>query len=239
MSQNLKKKILAATVAGVTALSTVTVAPSAQAFSFTSTSTVTQKQQRGETSQILSYYKKFSREEEQKIRQEIQSTDVFAPGLMQSDIGFGWCVDLGLHAPQNSQVKNHSYEVRKLTGQSGAYGDGLGLHDDIRVAAVNVTKELLKAAEAGNNGRVQKLNLVLQALLGNNLGHLNGVREEFYYNKGGLTNREFEYLTGFKIDRRQQAKVRNLETNYYFVKTSRHNEIKSTVKSYELSLIHI
>ena len=233
MSQNLKKKILAATVAGVTALSTVTVAPSAQAFSFTSTSTVTQKQQRGETSQILSYYKKFSREEEQKIRQEIQSTDVFAPGLMQSDIGFGWCVDLGLHAPQNSQVKNHSYEVRKLTGQSGAYGDGLGLHDDIRVAAVNVTKELLKAAEAGNNGRVQKLNLVLQALLGNNLGHLNGVREEFYYNKGGLTNREFEYLTGFKIDRRQQAKVRNLETNYYFVKTSRHNEIKSTVKSYE------
>ena len=233
MSQNLKKKILAATVAGVTALSTVTVAPSAQAFSFASTSTVTQKQQRGATSQILSYYEKFSREEEQKIRQEIQSTDVFAPGLMQSDIGFGWCVDLGLHAPQSSQVKNHSYEVRKLTGQSGAYGDGLGLHDDIRVAAVNVTKELLKAAEAGNNGRVQKLNLVLQALLGNNLGHLNGVREEFYYNKGGLTNREFEYLTGFKIDRRQQAKARNLETNLYFVKTSRHNEIKSTVKSYE------
>lgn len=225
MSQNLKKKILAATVAGVTALSTVTVAPSAQAFSFASTSTVTQKQQRGDTRQVLSYYDSFSPDKEQEIRQEIQNPNVFVSGLMQSPIGYGWCIDLGLYAPETKYVQGHTYEVRKLTGQSGAYGDNLGLHEDIRVAAVNVTKELLKAAEAGNDGRVQKLNLVLQALLGNNLGHLNGVREEFYYNKGGLTNREFEYLTGFKIDRRQQAKARNLETNLYFVKTSRHNEI--------------
>ena len=145
--------------------------------------------------------------------------------LQNGQVQAVWCIDYSNRGvPENM-------EVRKLTGQSGAYGTDLTIDPDIEKAAINVTKELIKAHKAGDDVREQKMNFILQGLLGNNLGYLNKVRSNILDGKRDSVNgmlegpsvraSEFTQLTGFRIERRQtdnRVGKRDGQTNYMLVK---------------------
>ena len=134
--------------------------------------------------------------------------------LLPTEYGPGWCIDWGLSNPWDN-VKA-GYEVRQLTGASGRYGTGDGIADEVRYAAINVVSKLMEDWQAYNGGDsskitdINKKNLVLRALLGNDLTSLNTARGAIYYgtpeasdpgnlNPVSVSQVEFKALTGFTL----------------------------------------
>ena len=140
--------------------------------------------------------------------------------------GPGWCIDWGI---DNAWNNPDGFEVRKLTGKSGLVGSGYAIDENVRIAAISLTKSLQRdfhkweqdptsALEAD----IRKKNQYLQALLGNNPSELNGVRE--LAKRDGV---KFTNLTGFSI-----AWTRNQGDgiNYQLVPNAdKLNELKKTV----------
>ena len=139
--------------------------------------------------------------------------------LLPTTLGPGWCVDWGLGNGWNNPTAG--YEPRKLTGASGRVGDGYGISEEVRLGAINATKKLQAdyAAYAKGDTSLQRIQAIktdeiaLRALLGNDLGALNTVREAIYKGQRELsdlgeresgttpvvTNAVFEQITGFRV----------------------------------------
>ena len=135
--------------------------------------------------------------------------------LLPTEYGPGWCIDWGLDNPWSNT--SAGYEVRKLTGASGRYGTGKGIAEGVRYAAINVVSKLTEDWQAYNDGNsskitdINKKNLVLRALLGNDLTALNTARGAIYYgtpeasdpgnlNPVSVSQIEFKALTGFTLE---------------------------------------
>ena len=151
------------------------------------------------SAEVVQQYEELSPEDEKSFH-EGQANATGGNGLLNSEFGLGWCIDNRLATPTTD---SGSYEVRKLTGQSGNYGNSLSIDSDIEKAAIAVTKKMIEDYKAGRRGEVSVKNRVLQALLSNNLGYLNKVREPIHYSKADalVSNDQFEELTGFSIKR--------------------------------------
>lgn len=150
--------------------------------------------------------------------------------LLPTQLGPGWCIDWGVPGPWDG--KPGGYDIRKLTGASGRYGEGLGINEDVRLAAINVTKSLIndyrqfeKSPNLSLQYNIKTKNRILQALLTNHLGALNEMRSEFYYGK--LNKDLFRTLTGFDIAWKRQDRAGDGTPNYVLVK----NENFATVQS--------
>lgn len=219
---SLKKKVMAATVAMAMGLgATTVVAPQAIA------DDVQRILVGNSADDVMGAYEKLPAADLQK--------------LPNGQVQAVWCIDYA-----NRGVPN-DMEVRKLTGQSGAYGTDLTIDPDIQKAAINVTKELIKAHKAGDDVREQKMNFILQGLLGNNLGYLNKVRSNILDGKRDSVNgmlegpvvraNEFTQLTGFQIEYRttdNRAGKKDGQTNYKLVKNnSAFAQVESNYKSGE------
>lgn len=219
---SLKKKVMAATVAMAMGMGTTTVvAPQAIA------DDVQRILVGNSADDVMGAYEKLPAADLQK--------------LPNGQVQAVWCIDYA-----NRGVPN-DMEVRKLTGQSGAYGTDLSIDPDIQKAAINVTKELIKAHKAGDDVREQKMNFILQGLLGNNLGYLNKVRSNILEGKRDSVNgmlegpvvrtNEFTQLTGFQIEYRttdNRAGKKDGQTNYKLVKNnSAFAQVESNYKSGE------
>lgn len=219
---SLKKKVMAATVAMTMGLgATTVVAPQAIA------DDVQRILVGNSADDVMGAYEKLPAADLQKLPN----------GQAQA----AWCIDYANRGlPENM-------ELRKLTGQSGAYGTDLTIDPDIQKAAINVTKELIKAHKAGDDVREQKMNFILQGLLGNNLGYLNKVRSNILEGKRDSMNgmlegpvvraNEFTQLTGFQIEYRttdNRAGKKDGQTNYKLVKNnSAFAQVESNYKSGE------
>ena len=121
--------------------------------------------------------------------------------LLATGKGPGWCVDYAIPSPSLNPA---DYELRKLTGQSGNYGDSTSINADIETAAIHVAKQMVKeynlSAVERNNAKIKKLNYVLQALLTNNLSALNQIRADIDESKY-ISTADFRDLTGFDINK--------------------------------------
>lgn len=196
----LKKKIMAATVAMTMTLgTTAVVAPQASA------------QIQGAVKDVMFPFMAYEQVPNslQVVRDNRSHPNDFASDyatwqLIGTGLGPGWCIDTA------NLGKFENLQLRKLTGQSGAYGGTSKLHSDIRIAAINATREMLDAYEKGDSNKVKKLNHVLQALLSNSYTALNDSRQQIYqgtrYTAGSqvplgpvVNNYEFTQLTGFKV----------------------------------------
>ena len=215
---NLKKRIMTAMVTGVMATGAVVSAPLAEAANENTSS-----------QQIVNAYEKLSGADLARYDQMLKQAprDDQSIDLLPSSAGPGWCIDWGLGNPWDSG----NYQVRKLTGASGRVGDGDAISEDVRIAAINVVKELQKDYKAYANGDQSKAgailtkNGILRALLSNQLGYLNQAREDVV--NGKVSQSAFENLTGFRILHHQAPKG---QPSYYLSKLPRHDEIAKTVK---------
>ena len=181
------------------------------------------------SAEVVQQYDKLSQEDEKSFH-DGQANAKGGSGLLNSEFGLGWCIDNRLALPTTD---SGSYEVRKLTGQSGNYGNSLSIDPDIEKAAIAVTKKMIEDYKAGREGEVSVKNRVLQALLSNNLGYLNDVREPIHYSKADafISNGQFEELTGFSIQR--APKVQKGRTNFYLEKTGAFDSATADVNSGE------
>ena len=215
---NLKKRIMATMVTGVMATGAVVSAPLAEAANENTSS-----------QQIVDAYEKLSGADLARYDQMLKQApkDDQSIDLLPSSVGPGWCIDWGLGNPWDSG----NYEVRKLTGASGRVGNGDAISEDVRIAAINVVKELqkdYKAYAAGKTSKAEDIktkNGILRALLSNQLGYLNQAREDVV--NGKVSQSAFENLTGFRILHHQAPKG---QPSYYLSKLDRHDEIAKTVK---------
>ena len=215
---NLNKRIMTAMVTGVMATGAVVSAPLAEAANENTSS-----------QQIVGAYDKLSGTDLARYDQMLKQAprDDQSIDLLPSSAGPGWCIDWGLGNPWDSG----NYQVRKLTGASGRVGDGDAISEDVRIAAINVVKELQKDYKAYANGDQSKAgailtkNGILRALLSNQLGYLNQAREDVV--NGKVSQSAFENLTGFRILHHQAPKG---QPSYYLSKLPRHGEIAKTVK---------
>ena len=215
---NLKKRIMTAMVTSVMATGAVVSAPLAEAANENTSS-----------QQIVNAYEKLSGADLARYDQMLKQAprDDQSIDLLPSSAGPGWCIDWGLGNPWDSG----NYQVRKLTGASGRVGDGDAISEDVRIAAINVVKELQKDYKAYANGDQSKAgailtkNGILRALLSNQLGYLNQAREDVV--NGKVSQSAFENLTGFRILHHQAPKG---QPSYYLSKLPRHDEIAKTVK---------
>ena len=215
---NLKKRIMTAMVTGVMATGAVVSAPLAEAANENTSS-----------QQIVGAYEKLSGADLARYDQMLKQApkDDQSIDLLPSSAGPGWCIDWGLGNPWDTG----NYQVRKLTGASGRVGNGDAISEDVRIAAINVVKELQKDYKAYANGDQSKAgailtkNGILRALLSNQLGYLNQAREDVV--NGKVSQSAFENLTGFRILHHQAPKG---QPSYYLSKLPRHDEIAKTVK---------
>ena len=215
---NLRKRIMTAMVTGVMATGAVVSAPLAEAANENTSS-----------QQIVGAYEKLSGADLARYDQMLKQAprDDQSIDLLPSSAGPGWCIDWGLGNPWDTG----NYQVRKLTGASGRVGNGDAISEDVRIAAINVVKELQKDYKAYANGDQSKAgailtkNGILRALLSNQLGYLNQAREDVV--NGKVSQSAFENLTGFRILHHQAPKG---QPSYYLVKLDRHDEIAKTVK---------
>ena len=221
---NLKKRIMATMVTGVMATGAVVSAPLANAANENTPS-----------QHIVNAYEKLSGADLarfDKAMNEIpgaKNGEDWSIDLLRSSGGSGFCIDWGLGNPWDGG----NYEPRKLTGASGRVGDGDAISEDVRIAAINVVRELQKDYKdyaAGTTSKAEDIkfkNEVLRALLSNQLGHLNEARRQF---KDHILSMErFTTLTGFEVG--HYTKVENGVPNYYLKKVEKqHDEIAKTVK---------
>ncbi|WP_168168277.1 hypothetical protein [Corynebacterium sp. HMSC034A01] len=215
---NLKKRIMTAMVTGVMATGAVVSAPLAEAANENTSS-----------QQIVGAYEKLSGADLARYDQMLKQApkDDQSIDLLPSSAGPGWCIDWGLGNPWDSG----NYEVRKLTGASGRVGNGDAISEDVRIAAINVVKELqkdYKAYAAGDQSKANAIltkNGILRALLSNQLGYLNQAREDVV--NGKVSQSAFENLTGFRIVHHKAPKG---QPSYYLAKLDRHDEIAKTIK---------
>lgn len=207
-----KKRALAALISStIAAGGAVAVAPDALALTYT-----------GSQAQIVNAYQRLSEAELRQYYAAKKPTNLdYGTFLLPTDSGPGWCIDWGLDNPWNNVPGG--YEVRKLTGASGRFGDGLRINPDIQLAAINVTKSLIadyqayeKRPTANLQYNIQMKNRILQALLSNNLGALNAIRSDFYYGK--LNKTMFEAMTGFDIYWKKQDVAGDGTPNYVLTK---------------------
>lgn len=223
---NVKKRAMAALISATLAAGTIVSAPSAEALTYTNSSALTVAAYERLSEQELRQY--FSKAREQQV----SYNNTF---LLPTSMGPGWCIDWGLDNPWNNAS---GYEVRKLTGASGRFGDGLAINPDIQLAAINVTKSLMadyKAYEKSPNSsleyNIQLKNRILQALLSNNLGWLNNIRSDFYYGK--YNTAMFRALTGFDIVWKKQEVRGDGTPNYVLVKNSNFRTVEANFNAGE------
>ena len=201
----------------------VSVAPDALALTYT-----------GSSAQIVGAYQSLSEQELRQfysdgykdLRNQPFDVNTF---VLPNEVASGWCIDWGIDNPWNNEIGG--YEVRKLTGASGRFGDGLGINDDVRLAAINVTKSLIKDYEQYQKNpssnlvyQIQTKNRILQALLSNNLGSLNEIRGYFHQNR--LNKYLFSSLTGFDIIWKRQDVQGDGTPNYVLVKNANFKTIE-------------
>ncbi len=201
----------------------VSVAPDALALTYT-----------GSSAQIVGAYQSLSEQELRQfysdgykdLRNKKFDANTF---VLPTEVAAGWCIDWGIDNPWNNEPGG--YEVRKLTGASGRFGDGLGINDDVRLAAINVTKSLIKDYEEYQKNpssnlvyQIQTKNRILQALLSNNLGSLNEIRGYFHQNR--LNKYLFSSLTGFDIIWKRQDVQGDGTPNYVLVKNANFQTVK-------------
>ena len=210
---NLKKRVMTALVSATTMAGTVAVvAPDASAAT-AADSYIT-----------VSAYKPLPDSDLHSFLQEQQRISHLrdaSTNLLPTEYGPGWCIDWGLSNPWDNI--SAGYEVRQLTGQSGRYGTGDGIAEEVRYAAINVVKKLTedwnayKSGDASKVTDINKKNLVLRALLGNDLSALNTARGAIYYgtpeasdpgnlNPVSVSQIEFQALTGFTLKHVQVQK---------------------------------
>ncbi|WP_454038874.1 hypothetical protein [Corynebacterium afermentans] len=209
---NLKKRAMAALISSTLIAGGVAgIAPSAEALTYM-----------GSQAQIVNAYERLSEEDlRQYFAAEKPTSYSNGTFVLPTDRGPGWCIDWGIDNPWNNEPGG--YEVRKLTGASGRVGDGLGINQDILLAAINVTKSLTadfqtyqKQPSPNLLYRIQQENRILQALLSNNLGALNEIRSGFHYNQ--LNSTMFETMTGFSIRWKKQDVAGDGTPNYVLTK---------------------
>lgn len=214
---NVKKRAMAGLIsAALVSGATVVATPSAMAATFSSAAIVDSYQALSEQ-ELTQFYSYDPIVGNQKANQ-FQNTF-----LLPTQMGPGWCIDWGLPGPWDSVPGG--YEVRKLTGHSGRFGEGLGINRDIQLAAINVTKSLIadyqqyeKRPDPTLEYRIRTQNRILQALLSNNPGALNEIRGHFYY--GQLNTAMFRALTGFDIIWKKQDVTGDGTPNYVLVKNN-------------------
>lgn len=221
---HLKKRAMAALISSTLIAGTaVSVAPDALALTYT-----------GSSAQIVGAYQSLSEQELRQfysdgykdLRNQPFDVNTF---VLPNEVASGWCIDWGIDNPWNNEIGG--YEVRKLTGASGRFGDGLGINDDVRLAAINVTKSLIKDYEQYQKNpssnlvyQIQTKNRILQALLSNNLGSLNEIRGYFHENR--LNKYLFSSLTGFDIIWKRQDVQGDGTPNYVLVKNANFQTVK-------------
>ena len=136
--------------------------------------------------------------EQQKLQRTYNQWNQ-AVKVLPTKQGPGWCIDWGI---DNSWNNPDGFQVRKLTGKSGLVGEGYAIDENVRIAAISLTKSMLKDFhewEKNPNdtlaGQITTKNRYLQALLGNNASELNGLRDSIYHRD----HAQFHALTGFHI----------------------------------------
>ncbi|MDK8305380.1 hypothetical protein QP866_00525 [Corynebacterium imitans] len=191
---NLKKRIMAALISGVLATGTTAViAPEASA----ADQMIVEAYQRLDEASL----RQFEIEQGKLAKRYPKWTQ--SVQVLSTKQGPGWCIDWGIDSSWNNP---DGFEVRKLTGQSGRFGQGYAIDESIRIAAITLTKSMLndykqweKTSSSSLEQDIRKKNRYLQALLGNNPSELNGVRE-LIHDRDLI---KFENLTGFSITRVQ------------------------------------
>ncbi len=145
---------------------------------------------------VTAEYDRLSPEVEQQVREEQAlwkqriTSGANALDLLPTKYGPGWCIDWGIDNPWNNPG---GYEYRKLTGQSGRYGEGNRINKDVEKGAINLMRSVMEDQKRGDTASVKKKMNYMQALLSNNLGYLNDIREKL---QGDAL---FTQLTGFEI----------------------------------------
>ncbi|MBP3948407.1 hypothetical protein [Corynebacterium sp. Marseille-P3884] len=193
---SLKKKVMAATIAMTMGLgATTVVAPDAGA--------QTLQLLQSKSPEVRAAYEPLPDDVKQQTEEALlarNNEENRGVNLLGSGKGPGWCIDFAIPSPSNNPA---DYELRKLTGQSGNYGDSISINEDIETAAIHVAKMMVKEynlpATERNSGKIQKLNYVLQALLTNNLSALNQVRADIKEGKY-VGTADFREITGFDIN---------------------------------------
>lgn len=190
---HLKKRVMA-TLVSSTVVAGAVAAPSASAESWLDRLIPQTAQSYLETNGYKALPQADLRDYDQRANPNLVDNNI---NLLKTEWGAGWCVDWGNQNPWDP--RNSGYQVRQLTGASGHYGDGLAINEDVRYAAINVTKSMMKDYEAYKKGdwsageRIEVKSDMLRALLSNNRSTLNDARMKFVYNYGAL----FQELTGF------------------------------------------
>ena len=187
------------------------VSPSAEALTYM-----------GSQAQIVNEYDRLSEEDlRQYFAAEKPTSYSNGTFVLPTDRGPGWCIDWGIDNPWNNEPGG--YEVRKLTGASGRFGDGLRINENVLLAAINVTKSLTADFQAYQKQpspnllyKIQQENRILQALLSNNLWALNDMRRDFKENK--LNQTMFQTMTGFDIHWKKQDVQGDGTPNYVLTK---------------------
>ena len=193
---SLKKKVMAATIAMTMGLgATTVVAPVSGA------QTMALLQSDSQT--VRAAYEPLPDDVKQQTEGSLldrKNEESISVNLLGTGKGPGWCIDYAIPSPSNNPA---DYELRKLTGQSGNYGDSTSINADIETAAIHVTKQMIKEYNLSsfdrNNEKIKKLNYVLQALLTNNLSALNQIRADIKEGKY-ISTADFREFTGFDIN---------------------------------------
>ncbi|PAT12502.1 hypothetical protein [Corynebacterium hadale] len=229
---HLKKRVMAALISGVLATGTTAViATNASADQL-----------------VVDAYQKLNEAQLRELIVEQQKLAKIHTGsdnstqTLPTEYGPGWCIDWGIDNPWNDEAGG--YDVRKLTGTSGRVGDGTAIDENVRIAAINLTKSMLADYDKISKGdlsvqpSLEMKNKFLQALLANNLGVLNGVRDDIQKRYSV----PFHALTGFTIEHQNNpAGNPDSRPNYVLVRDeTRLAEIKQTVKpgEYVTVLVH-
>lgn len=162
---------------------------------------------------VTAEYDRLSPEVEQQVRQEQALWKERIPhgtnalDLLATQYGPGWCIDWGVDNPWNNPS---GYEYRKLTGQSGRYGEGNRINKDVEKGAINLMRSVMEDQKRGDTASVKKKMNYMQALLSNNLGYLNDIRPKL------MGDALFTQLTGFEIRYRRVDK-NTPGPNYYLL----------------------
>ncbi|OIR43510.1 hypothetical protein [Corynebacterium sp. NML120713] len=162
---------------------------------------------------VTSEYDRLSPEVEQQVREEQALWKERIPhgtnalGLLPTQYGPGWCIDWGVDNPWNNPA---GYEYRKLTGQSGRYGEGNRINKDVEKGAIYLMRSVMEDQKRGDTASVTKKMNYMQALLSNNLGYLNDIRPKL------MGDALFTQLTGFEIRYRHVDK-NTPGPNYYLM----------------------
>ncbi|WP_288750158.1 hypothetical protein [uncultured Corynebacterium sp.] len=202
---HLKKRVMTALISATTVAGTIAVvAPEATAATVADSYLTVNAYEKMSEKELHEYF-----EAVKKSKNERNGSI----GLLPTEYGNGWCIDWGLSNPWDNTKAG--YEVRKLTGASGRYGNGEYIDEDVRYAAINVVTKLMEDYQKHKEGEdrthaIKVKTTVLRALLGNDLTSLNNVRGAIYdgrpdtsdpgdKNPVTVDGAQFRALTGFSL----------------------------------------